>query len=135
MDDVAMFVRTEKMPQIPPRPMTVRVHTPIGAAVVLWRGDPQEADGNHLVEWTVDVDILWGQNTQSASLAEPGLRQEGDHVVMRGQLHLDEDGAYLQMGNWPVLFDLASAIPGTIDGAWVEISVETHSLALHPYRT
>lgn len=54
---------------------------------------------------------------------------------MRGQLHLDDDGAYLQMGNWPVLFDLASAIPGTIDGAWVEISVETHSLALHPYQT
>ncbi|MBJ7902511.1 hypothetical protein IF655_04295 [Streptomyces sp. DSM 110735] len=24
------------------------------SAVVLWRGDPREADGRHLVEWTVD---------------------------------------------------------------------------------
>ncbi|MCW2919911.1 MAG: putative Tyrosine recombinase xerD [Actinomycetia bacterium] len=49
-----MLVRTEKMPQIPQRPVTVRVHSPVGYAMVLWRGDPEEADGRHHIEWSVD---------------------------------------------------------------------------------
>lgn len=136
MDDGAMLVRTEKMPQIPQQDMAVRVHTPIGSAVVLWRGDPQEADGHHLIEWTVDGDIHWGQNTHPASRSEPGIRQDGDRLVLRGRLQLTEDGAaYLQMGYWPVLFDVASPIPSSADGAWVEISVEAGSVALYPYQT
>ncbi|MGW8889243.1 hypothetical protein [Streptomyces sp. NPDC055749] len=136
MDDGAMWVRTEKMLQIPQQPMTVRVHTPVGFATVLWHGDPQESDGQHLVGWTVDEDISWGRNTRSAAVAGPALRQEGDRVVMRGLLHLTEDGAaILQMGGWPILFDLGSPVPGSIDGAWVEISVEADSVALYPYRT
>ncbi len=136
LDDGWMLVRTEKMPQSSQRPMRVRVHAPLGVAEVLWRGDPKEADGHHLVEWSVDDDILWGQNTQPARRAEPGLRQEGDRVVMCGRLHLAEEGAaYLQMGDSPILFDLASPVPANIDGAWVEISVEADSVALHPYQT
>ncbi|WP_328411231.1 hypothetical protein [Nocardia sp. NBC_00403] len=130
-----MLVRTEKMPQAPQWPMKVRVHTPVGVAEVLWRGDPQEADGHHLIEWTVDDDIFWGQNTQPAPLAEAGLRQEGDRVVVRGRLQLTEDGAvYLQMGDSLILFDLASPIPASTDGAWVEISVEVNSVAIYPYQ-
>ncbi|MFJ6793999.1 hypothetical protein [Streptomyces sp. NPDC091268] len=131
-----MLVRAEKMPQILQTPMTVRVHAPVGVAVVLWCGDPQEADGNHLVEWTVDEDILWGRNTQTAALAEPGLWEDGDRVVMRGRLDLTEDGAaYLQMGDSPILFDLASPIPGGVDKTWVEITVKADKIALYPYRT
>ncbi|SEL25631.1 hypothetical protein [Streptacidiphilus jiangxiensis] len=130
-----MLVRTEKTPQIPRKPMTVKVHSPIGVATVRWCGDPQEADGDHLVEWTVDEDILWGHNTQAVALAEPELREEGSRVVMRGLLHLAEDGPCLELGDSLVLFDLASPIPVSVDGTWVEISVEADNVALYPYRT
>jgi hypothetical protein len=135
MDDGAMLVRTESLPHASNRSMTVRVHTPIGAAEVRRHGDPQEADGHHLIEWTVDEDIHWGQNTHPASSAEPELRQEGNRVIMRGTLHLDEAGPWLQLGNWPVLFDTASPLPSDMDGSWVEISVEADHVAVHPYRT
>ncbi|MFG2752392.1 hypothetical protein [Streptomyces xanthophaeus] len=132
-----MLVSTKKMPQIlQTPPMTVRVHAPVGVAVVLWCGDPQQADGSHLVEWTVDQDILWGHNTHAAALAEPGLWEEADRVVMRGRLDLTEDGAaYLQMGDSPIPFDLASPIPAGVDKTWVEISVKADKIALYPYRT
>ncbi|WP_371789731.1 hypothetical protein OG285_00110 [Streptomyces sp. NBC_01471] len=136
MDDEAMFVRTQSLPQTSQRPMTVRVHTPIGSVVVLWGGDPQEADGQHLVEWTVDDDVHWGQNTRPASSAKAELRQEGNRVIMRGLLHLTEDGAaHLKMGPWSVLFDLAAPIPTGPDESWVEINVGPESVALHPYQT
>lgn len=48
MHDEAMSVRTESLSQSPQQHMTVRVHTPVGTAVVVWRGDPQDADGRHL---------------------------------------------------------------------------------------
>ncbi|MET9605317.1 hypothetical protein ABZZ17_09630 [Streptomyces sp. NPDC006512] len=131
-----MFVRTESLPQTPQQHMTVRVHTPIGSAVVLWRGDPREADGRHLIEWTVDEDIHWGQNTRPAAAARPELRQEGDRVVMIGRLCLADDGAAcLQMGQWSVLLDLASPIPTGLDDSWVQISVGSESVALYPYRS
>lgn len=131
-----MLVRTESLPQTSERHMTVRVHAPIGVAVVLWHGDPQEADGHHLVEWTVDDDIAWGQNAQPASVAEPGLRQAGDQVVIRGLLQLTTDGAaHLQLGSWPVLFDLASPVPRDRDKTWVEITVGADSVGLYPYET
>ncbi len=131
-----MFVRTESLTRPSQQHMTIRVHTPIGSAMVLWRGDPREADGQHLIEWTVDEDLHWGQNTHPASCAEPELRQQGDLVVMSGRLHLTDDGAaYLQMGNWPVLLDLASPIPSSLDGSWVQISVGSKNVALRPYQT
>ncbi|NEB97337.1 hypothetical protein G3I37_16310 [Streptomyces anulatus] len=136
MDDGAMFVRTESLPQTPQQHMTVRVHTAIGSAVVLWRGDPRDADGQYLIEWTVDEDIHWGQNTRAASATEPELLQEGDRVIMSGCLHLTDDGAAcLQIGHWSVLLDLASPVPSCMDGSWVRISVGSDSVALHPYQT
>ncbi|MEU9360636.1 hypothetical protein AB0D35_21280 [Streptomyces sp. NPDC048301] len=131
-----MSVRTESLPQTSQQHTRVWVHTPIGSAIVLWHGDPREADGQHLIEWTVDEDIHWGQNTRATSVTEPELLQEGDQVIMRGRLHLTDDGAaHLQMGHWPVTFDLASPIPGSLDDSWVQISVESESVALHPYQT
>ncbi|WP_030767617.1 MULTISPECIES: hypothetical protein [unclassified Streptomyces] len=135
MDDEAMFVRTEILPQAPQQHMRVRVHTPVGFAVVLWHGDPREAGGRHLVEWTVDADLHRGRNTRPVAATEPELRQEGDRVIMRGRLHLTEDGAaHLEMGDRSVLFDLASPVPGSTDGSWVEIGVGSRDVALHPYR-
>ncbi|MFD4945643.1 hypothetical protein ACFVYE_39330 [Streptomyces sp. NPDC058239] len=77
----------------------------------------------------------WGQNTRAASPAGPELRQEGDWVIMSGLLHLTDDGAaHLQMGHWSVLFDLARPVPSSLDGSWVQISVGSESVALHPYQ-
>ncbi|MFB7368280.1 hypothetical protein ACFC0D_00290 [Streptomyces sp. NPDC056222] len=136
MEGAVMLVRTESLPQASGRHMTVRVHTPIGVAVVLWHGDPHEADGRHLVEWTVDDDIDWGENARPTSVAEPGLRQDGAQVVMRGLLLLTPDGAaHLQLGSWPVLFDLASPVPRDRDRTWVEITVGADSVGLNPYET
>ncbi|MEW2131565.1 hypothetical protein [Streptomyces sp. NPDC005435] len=130
-----MFVRTERLPPISPH-TRVRVHTPIGSAVVLWRGDPREADGRHLVEWTVDDDIRWGRNARPAAAAEPGLRQEGGRVSLSGRLRLLDDGAAcLQLGHWSVLLDLTSPVPGGLDGSWVRIDVGSESVALYPYQT
>ncbi|MFF8381334.1 hypothetical protein ACF07V_35070 [Streptomyces sp. NPDC015661] len=131
-----MFVRTESLPQTPQQHTTVRVHTPVGSAVVVWRGDPREADGRHLVEWSVDEDIHWGKNTRPAATAEPELRQEGDRLLMTGRLHLTgDDTAYLQMGHWLVLLDLASPVPTGLLDSWVQMSVESESVALYPYST
>lgn len=129
-----MLVRVEKTPQIPVWPMRVRVHSSVGTAVVSWRGDPQKADGRHYVEWTVDEDIGWGWNTQSAAVAEPGLRQDGDCIVLRGRLDLTDDGSgVLEMGDSQILLDLAAPVPKEIDGAWVEIRVPENSVAIWPF--
>ncbi|MEU9576952.1 hypothetical protein [Streptomyces chilikensis] len=130
-----MFVHTESLRQTRQHTL-VQVHTPLGSAVVRWGGDPGEADGRHLVEWTVDEDVHWGRNTQPATAAEPGLRQEGDRVHMTGRLRPTDDGAAcLQMGHWSVLLDLASPVPSGPDGSWVRISVGSENVALYPYRT
>lgn len=129
-----MLVRVEKMAPIAQRPMTVRVHSPLGHAEVLWCGEPEEADGRHHVEWSVDEDIRWGDNTRSSALAEPAFWQEGDQIVLRGRLHLTDGAAALEMGDSQVLFDLAAPPPESIDRAWVEISAGADRVALWPYR-
>ncbi|MBP2192208.1 hypothetical protein [Nocardia goodfellowii] len=127
-----MLVRTEKIAQ---RPLKVRVHTSVGTVEALWRGDPQESVGEHVVEWTVDEDLFWGRNTRPAATSQPGFWQEGDRLIIRGQLRLTEDGAaILQMGGSSILFDLASPIPSDNDGSWIEVTVEADSVAVYPYR-
>ncbi|MFI6571401.1 hypothetical protein [Nocardia fluminea] len=130
-----MLVRTEAMPQIPQGPTKVRVHTPMGVVEVLWRGDPQERDGCHHIEWTVDEEICWGRNAEPSTVPEPGLRQEGGRVIMRGQLHVDEDGGVdLQVGDSSILFDLASPIPAGADRRWVEVNVAAETVSLYPFQ-
>ncbi|MFC8381768.1 hypothetical protein [Nocardia sp. NPDC057272] len=107
----------------------------MGVVEVLWRGDPQERDGDHHIEWTVDEEICWGHNTELSTVPEPGLRQEGNRVIMRGQLHVDEVGGVdLRVGDSSILFDLASPIPAGADGGWVEINVEAETVFLYPYQ-
>ncbi|MGI5227679.1 hypothetical protein [Actinoallomurus sp. CA-142502] len=128
-----MLVRLAKTPHH--RPTKVRVHSSVGHAVVLWGGDPEEAEGRHNVEWSVDEDIRWGHNTQPAALAKPGFWQHGDQVVMRGRVHFTEDGAaVLEMGDSQILFNLAAPPPESIDRAWVEISAEADKITLWPFR-
>ncbi|MGW0249196.1 hypothetical protein ACWDYH_21445 [Nocardia goodfellowii] len=132
VDHMPMLVHTEKIAQ---RPLKVRVHTSVGTLEVLWRGDPHESDGEHVVEWTVDEDLFWGRNTRPAATPQPGFWQESDRLIIRGQLRLTEDGAaILQMGGSSILFDLASPIPADNDGSWIEVTVEADSVAVYPYR-
>ncbi|MBD0742400.1 hypothetical protein [Streptomyces sp. CBMA152] len=127
-----MLVRVEKLPQSP-RPLKVRVHTPVGTAVASWRGDPEKADGCHHIEWSVDENLLWGHNTQLAARAEPGLWQEHDQLVLRGRLALTEDGmAILEMGDAQILFDFSAPPPECSHGTWVEIRIEADNVALWP---
>ncbi|MGW2330297.1 hypothetical protein ACWC5C_31695 [Streptomyces sp. NPDC001700] len=134
-----MLVRVEKSPQTPQtlqQPLIVRVHSPVGTAQVLWRGDPQRASGQHHVEWSVDEDIHWGHNTQSASFTTPALWQEHDHVVLRGRLNLAEGStAIFEMGDSHILFDLAAPLPESAHGTWLEIRVAGDSIALWPYQS
>ncbi|MFF2777132.1 hypothetical protein ACFVU3_19770 [Streptomyces sp. NPDC058052] len=131
-----MLVRTEMVERNPHPATVVRAHTPAGVATVLWGGGREEAEGTHVVEWTVDEDLRWGCNARPAALAEPGLRDEGDRVVLRGRLSPTEDGAaYLHVGDAPILFDLASPLPAEAHGTWVEVAVGAGSVSLHPCRT
>lgn len=133
VDDQGVLVRNELMPQSPSEPMTVRVHTPVGSAVAVWRGEPHEAVGRHHIEWTVDEDVHWGVNTRRAAVAEPGLREESGRVVLRGRLRLAGDGmpAVLEMGESQLPFDIGSPPPD--NGIWVEITVDAHKVELYPY--
>lgn len=127
-----MLVRTEFLPLDPSGLSRVRVHTPVGSTVAVWRGGLNNAVGWHHIEWTVDGDILWGRNTRSATLAEPEVREEAGQVVLRGLLQLSEDGAaVLQVGDSQLLFDVGSPPPP--DNTWVEISVEADQVELYPY--
>ncbi|MFF2148947.1 hypothetical protein [Kitasatospora sp. NPDC058190] len=127
-----MLVRTELLPLGPSGLPRVRVHTPLGSAVAVWRGDLDNVVGWHHIGWTVDGGILWGRNTRSATLAEPEVREEAGQVVLRGRLRLTEDGAaVLELGDSQVLFEVGSLPPP--DSAWVEISVEADKVELYPY--
>ncbi|MFB6888901.1 hypothetical protein ACFCX4_06235 [Kitasatospora sp. NPDC056327] len=130
-----MLVQTELMRSSRPERVMVRAHTPFGRAVVVWRGDPREAAGRHVIEWTVDEDVRWGLKTQPAPLAEPGVREEGGHVVLRGRLELGEDSvAVLTMGGSQLLFQVrAPPPPGGIDGTWVEVTLAADKVELYPY--
>ncbi|MEU5388712.1 hypothetical protein ACWEO1_20290 [Kitasatospora cineracea] len=130
-----MLVRTELMPSSEPDQVMVRVHTPVGHAVVVWRGEPHEAAGGHFIEWSVGEDILWGVNTRLAPLAEPEVREEAGCVVLRGRLELVEGPvAVLAMGDSQVLLEVGSPPPpDSIDGTWVEISFSVENVELYPY--
>ncbi|MGV9413571.1 hypothetical protein ACWDOP_27035 [Nocardia sp. NPDC003693] len=131
-EDCLMLVRTEVISQ---GQTTVRAHTPLGVVDVRWCGDPRDRDGCHRVEWTVDEEIQWGRNAVPATVSEPGLRREGDRVIMRGQLRVSEDGGVeLRVGDSSILFDSAAPIPAGVDGSWVEVGVEAEFVSLYPYQ-
>lgn len=99
-----------------------------------WCGPPGAADGAYAVEWTVDEDVTWGRNTRPAAVPAPGLRPEGDRVVLRGRLHADGDGtAWLAWGPATVLLDVTGPLPDGADGQWVELRCPAARVALYPY--
>ncbi|MFB7448215.1 hypothetical protein [Streptomyces sp. NPDC056194] len=134
-DDGRVLVRTEAVQAARPGPVLVRVHSAVGTAVVLWRGAPQAVGRDHHVEWTVDEDIVWTENARPRTDGTPELREDGDHIVFRGRLSLDEDGgAALDVGGSVILFDLADPpLPDGVDGAWVEVRVAPDNVTVWPY--
>ncbi|MGW2449942.1 hypothetical protein ACWCTA_01535 [Streptomyces sp. NPDC001704] len=143
-----MWVRIEKVPErsiatagASRSPLKVRVHSDVGTTVAVWCGAPEEADGGHHIEWSVDENLLWGHNTQLAAVAEPGVRQEREQVVLRGRLALTSDGlATLDVGGAHILFDHLTCPPGVApppqggDGTWVEIRVAADSVGAWPFQ-
>ncbi|OAL16014.1 hypothetical protein A4V12_06490 [Streptomyces noursei] len=87
-----MLVRVETVQPARSGPIFVRVHSAVGTAVVLWQGAPQAVGREHHVEWTANEDIVWTENAWPSTDETPGLREDGDRIVLRGQLSLDEDG-------------------------------------------
>lgn len=110
------------------------VRTSFGRAAVDWRGDPAAQPGEYHVEWTIDEDFVWGRNAKPAADTGPGLRTGGHCVVLRGQLHLTEDGAaLLDFDGTPILLDVTGRLPDNVIGTWVELFVEHGMVAVHPY--
>jgi hypothetical protein len=107
----------------------------VGTAVVLWQGAPQAVGREHHVEWTANEDIVWTENARPSTDETPGLREDGDRIVLRGQLSLDEDGGVaLDVGGSVILFDLAnSPLPDGVDGSWVEVRVAPGNVTVWPY--
>lgn len=132
-----MLVKVEAVQPAPSRPMTVRVHSAVGTAVVLWQGALEAVGREHYVEWTVDEGIAWEVNTWPSASGASGLREDGDRdrIVFRGQLSLAEDGgAVLELGGALILFDLADPpLPEGVDGSWVEVCVARDHVTVWPY--
>ncbi|MEU2392806.1 hypothetical protein [Streptomyces sp. NPDC007369] len=115
-------------------PVSVRVHSAVGTAVVLWQGAVGAVGREHHVEWTVDEDLAWAENTRPAAAGPPELREDGDRIVFRGRLDLTGDGgAVLVVGGEPILFDLADPPPPEgVDGSWVEVRAARDRVTVWP---
>ncbi|MFE5494129.1 hypothetical protein ACFQ7Z_29810 [Streptomyces virginiae] len=83
----------------------------------------------------MDEDIVWAQNARPSTDGTPELWEEGDRIVFRGQLSLDEHGgAVLGVGGSVILFDLANPpLPDGVDGSWVEVRVAPDNVTVWPY--
>ncbi|MEV4428576.1 hypothetical protein AB0K23_25010 [Streptomyces sp. NPDC049602] len=110
------------------------VRTPLGRILVRWCGDRAAEPGEYRVEWTIDEDIVWGQNAKPAAGIGPGLRTDGHDVVLRGRLSLTEDGAaVLGLDGTNILLDLADPLPEDVADRWVEIFIDRERTMLYPY--
>jgi hypothetical protein len=134
-DDGGVLVRVEAVQPVPSKPMSVRVRSAVGTAVVFWQGAPEAVGREHHVEWTVDEGIDWTWNAWPSPVSSPGLREDGDRIVFRGRLSLAADGgAVLEVGDALVLFDLAEpSLPEGIAGSWVEVHVARDHVTVWPY--
>ncbi|MFH9397473.1 hypothetical protein [Streptomyces sp. NPDC017556] len=83
----------------------------------------------------MDEDIVWAENAWPGTDGKPALREDGDYIIFRGRLSLDEDGgAALDVGGSVLLFDLAdSPVPDGVDGSWVEVRVAPGNVMAWPY--
>ncbi|MFE2423421.1 hypothetical protein [Streptomyces hokutonensis] len=109
------------------------VRTSFGHTAVRWCGDRAAECGECHVEWTIDEDIVWGQNAKPA-VGIPGLRTGGHCVVLRGRLSLTEDGAaVMDLDGTNILLDLADPLPEDVGDTWVELFIEREKVSLYPY--
>ncbi|TJZ44686.1 hypothetical protein FCH28_30430 [Streptomyces piniterrae] len=130
-----MLVKVEAVQPAPSKPITVRVQSAVGSAVVLWQGALEAVGREHYVEWTVDEGIAWEVNTWPSASGTSELREDGDHIVFRGQLSLTEGGgAVLELGGALILLGLADPpLPEGVEGAWVEVCVARDHVTVWPY--
>ncbi|MFC8263878.1 hypothetical protein ACFUNF_41350 [Streptomyces sp. NPDC057291] len=129
-----MLIELVKVAKFPGSPWLADVRTSFGHTAVRWCGDRAAEPGEYHVEWTIDEDIVWGQNAKLAVGIGPGLRTGGHCVVLRGLLSLTEDGAVvLDLDGANILLDLADPLPEDIAGTWVELFVDREKVSLYPY--
>ncbi|WP_318212196.1 hypothetical protein [Streptomyces sp. SJL17-1] len=129
-----MLIELLKVTECPGSLWLAEARAPFGHAAVRWYGDRAAEPGEYHVEWTIDEDIIWGQNATAAGGVGPGLRTGGQCVVLRGQLGLTEDGAaLLDFDGTHILLDLADPPPGEAAGGWVELFIQREKVGLHPY--
>ncbi|MEV6600901.1 hypothetical protein AB0M36_29250 [Actinoplanes sp. NPDC051346] len=129
-----MIVEVEKIAKFPSSPLLAQIRTPFGHTAVRWCGAPDIPSGQYPVEWTIDEEIVWGQNARPAGEASPTLQQEGHRVIVRGRLKLTIDGAaILDLGGDQILLDVVGSIPTATDGSWVNLYLQREKVALHPY--
>jgi hypothetical protein len=132
--DRAVLIELVKIAKFPGRPWRAAVRTAFGRAAVRWCGDRSAEPGEYHVEWTIDEDIVWGYNAKPAVATGPGLRTGGHCVVLRGRLHLTEDGAaLLDLAGTKVLLHLADPLPEHVADTWVELFIEHDKVSLFPY--
>lgn len=113
-------------------PDVVRVHAPVGTAVVGWRGTSAPLGGPCHVEWDIDVDLAWGRNAHACDGPSAELREDGEDVVFRGLLSLGGGGAVLDVGGAAVLLDLGAAPPSEAP-RWIEFRVPAARVTVWPY--
>ncbi|MGW2552968.1 hypothetical protein [Streptomyces sp. NPDC001635] len=80
-DDGEVLVKVEAVQPVPSKPMSVRVRSAVGTAVVLWQGVSEAVESEHHVEWTVDEGIDWTGNGWPSPVSAPALREDGDRII------------------------------------------------------
>ncbi|MGI5254207.1 hypothetical protein [Actinacidiphila glaucinigra] len=129
-----MLIELVKVARFPGSPWLAGVRTSFGHTAVRWCGDRAAEPGEYHVEWTIDEDIVWGQNAKPAVGIGPGLRTGGHCAVLRGQLSLTEVGAaLLDFDGTNILLDLADPLPEDVANTWVELFIEREKVSLYPY--
>ncbi|MGW1772688.1 hypothetical protein [Streptomyces sp. NPDC002104] len=119
----------------PPVPVA-HVRTPLGEVSAVWCGDPSAEPGRYRVEWTVDEELTWGENTWPAEPESgPGIHQDAQGAItLRGRLDAEEDGVFvLRLGADLLLLEAAVPLPGPAVARWVQLRCPREAVSLHPY--
>ena len=128
-----MLVDVEKIATFPWSPLLAQIRTPLGRTAVRWCGAQDDPAGPYHVEWTIDEEITWGRNAKPATDSSPRIEPGGHCVVLRGQLHLMEDGgAVLALGDARILLELTERLPVGVAGTWVELYLDREKISLYP---
>lgn len=51
-----------------PEPRTAEVRCALGEFTAQWGGRPTDTPGVYVIEWTIDVELTWGQNATASPL-------------------------------------------------------------------